>query len=165
MNIAPASKHQGRTTKIFIRSQRCIAVRRPQGGSHFLSRRDISTIARRFKRRESCAQCPVPGTAEWGCPQSAVPAYRLTGVVHQLYPSLMINSEIELVNNSATPVILDSDPVTNTSLKCAPTLKSHAHRAGPESDFEDHAFSRYRRSTSRSIRIAAFILDSVNPQS
>ena len=90
--------------------------------------------------------------------------YRVTGFVHQLPLSMSESSTKELVSKSVAAVNLHSDPVTNSLLICAQTLELQATRTGPEWPDEDHAYSGTDADTSGSIRPAAFIHCSDQPQ-
>src|SRR5215211_7077488 len=94
----------------------------------------------------------------------AAPPYRVTGFVHQLPLSISESSTKELVNKSVAADNLHSGPVTNSPRKRIVTLEPQATRTGPESDDEDHAFSGTDVDTSGSIRPAAFISYSDQPQ-
>jgi len=92
------------------------------------------------------------------------PAYRVTGFVHRFALSMPESSTQELVSKSAAAVNLHSDPVTNSPLIGVQTLEPRATRTGPEWDDEDHAYSGTDVDTSCSIRPAAFINCSDQPQ-
>ena len=88
---------------------------------------------------------------------SYVPSYRLTGVIHRLWPSPAFGSAKESVNNSADSFKFNPGLATNMSLKCAPTLKSQGFAPGRGSVMKITHTQVPTLNTSRSIRPAAFI--------
>jgi hypothetical protein len=86
----------------------------------------------------------------------ALLTYRLTGVVHRLWRSLSNSSAKEAVNNSARFGNFDSGPVTNCSYNALKRSSSNILAQG-RSLIVKTRILRYGRTTSRTIRPAAFI--------